>query len=167
MRSRTACTMLFVSLFALPLMLAGSAHAQTHGPFAHMAGSWNGAGMLEMSDGKREKIKCHASYDVPTDKSVDLSIRCASESYNFEIRSSVVHSGGAVSGSWSESATLSGGDLAGHVSGGHISAIAKSANFTASLNLTTNGNHQSVSIRSRDPKSSIKGVTISLRRGSV
>jgi hypothetical protein len=164
MRSRIACTLLFVSLLALPLIIAAPAHAQ-HGPFAKMAGNWTGAGMLELSDGKREKIKCHASYDVPTAQTVDMSIRCASESYNFEIRSSVTHASGAVSGNWSESATLSGGDLSGHVSGGHISATAKSANFTASLNLTTNGNHQSVVIRSKDPQSSIKGVTISMQRG--
>jgi hypothetical protein len=165
MRARSACTLLLISFFALPIMLAEAANAQQHGPFAKMAGSWNGAGMLELSDGKREKIKCHASYDVPTAQTVDMSIRCASESYNFEIRSSVSHAGGAVSGSWSESATLAAGDLSGHVSGGHISAIAKSANFTASLNVTTSGNHQSVVIRSRDPQSSIKGVTISMQRG--
>ena len=165
MRPRSTMKLMFVSLFGLLFAAASPAHAQQHGPFAQMAGSWTGAGLLELSDGKREKIKCNASYDVPKSEMVELSIRCASESYNFEIRSSVIRTGGAVSGTWSESATLSGGDLSGHVSGGHISATAKSPSFTASLNLNTSGNHQSVSIRSKDPQSSIKGVTIALRRG--
>ena len=165
MRSRSAYKRVLASLFALLLTAAGPAYAQHSGPFARMAGAWTGAGTLDLPDGKHEKIKCHASYDVPTEKSVNLSIRCASESYNFEIRSSVSHAGGAISGNWSESATMAGGDISGHVSGGHISAIAKSPNFTASLSLTTSGNSQSVVIRAKDPKSPIKGVTIALRRG--
>jgi hypothetical protein len=165
MRSRSACKLVLVSLFALLLTAVGPAHAQHGGPFARMAGAWTGAGSLDLADGKHEKIKCHASYDVPTDKSVNLSIRCASESYNFEIRCSVTNAGGAINGNWSESATMAGGDISGHVSGGHISAIAKSPNFTASLSLTTNGNSQSVVIRAKEPKSPIKGVTIALRRG--
>jgi hypothetical protein len=167
MRLRPATDFALATIFVLALWLSvpGSGHAQHAGPFARLAGQWTGGGTLDLSDGKRERIKCRAAYDVPTPKSAVLSIRCASESYNFEIRSNVTHAAGAVTGTWSESATMTGGDLSGHVSGGHINVTARSPNFTASMSLVTHGNHQSVVIRSKDPQSHIKGVSISLRRG--
>jgi hypothetical protein len=166
MRSQPASNFALATVFTLVFWLSatGIGYAQHGGPFARMAGAWNGAGMLELSDGKKDKIRCHATYDVASPQSLQLSIRCASESYNFEIRSTVTHAAGAVTGTWSESATGAIGDISGRVSGGHISATARAASFSASLNLVTNGNQQSVTIRSKDPQSSIKGVSIAMRR---
>jgi len=161
--SRSALTaILFVVLW---LSASTNGYAQHGGPFARLAGSWSGGGTIDLSDGRRERLRCRAAYDVPSQRNLGLSIRCASESYNFDLRSSVALTASTVTGTWSESATGVSGDVSGRASGDHISVLAISPSFSATMSLTTHGSSQSVVIRSRDPNSTIRGVSISLRRG--
>ena len=167
MRSRLISGLASIFAFAAAILLnCGVSDAQHRGPFARFTGVWSGGGMLELSDGKRDRIRCRAAYDVPSAQSVQLNIRCASESYNFEIRGSVAYASGAISGNWSEGSTGAFGELNGRASDGHINATATAASFVASLNLAVQGNQQSVSIRSKSPQSSIRGVSIALRRAN-
>ena len=63
--------------------------AATVSPFAELVGSWSGSGTIDLSNDRHEPIKCRASYDVLEDqKKLQLNIHCASESYNFDLRSS-------------------------------------------------------------------------------
>ena len=154
------------SVLVLAFWLAsfGSAHAQHHGPFAPLAGNWSGGGTIDLSDGKHERLRCRASYSVPSQRNMALSIRCASESYTFDLHSDVTLASSTVTGTWSESTHGIVGSLSGRAGGNHISVLATSPSFTATMSLTTHGRRQSVVIRSRDPNTSIKGVSISLRR---
>ena len=151
---------------ALALLLcAGTAQPQSATPFAPLAGAWSGKGTIELSTA-REPIKCRASYDVLEDRrNLQLNIRCASDSYNFDLRASANYAGGAIKGSWSESTRNAAGTISGRAEGDRIQVLATGPAFTAELTLVTRGNRQSVSIKSQDKDSGVKGASISLQRG--
>ena len=70
-------------------------------PFTAMSDSWSGSGTITTSNGNKERIRCRAKYDVDSaGSSLDLMLRCASDSYNFELQSNATHANGAVSGNW-------------------------------------------------------------------
>jgi hypothetical protein len=155
-------------IFVLAVLLSshGSGHAQRVGPFERLAGQWAGSGTIDLSNGTREPIRCRASYDVLAERrNLQLSIRCASDSFNFNLSSSAVLTGHAVSGTWGESTHGVGGAISGTADGDHIRARAESPGFTANISLATHGNRQSVVIKTADQNAGIKGATINLRRG--
>jgi hypothetical protein len=152
---------------ALTLLIfaAGTALAQGSAAFARLAGQWTGSGSIELANGTREPIKCRATYDVLEERSnLQLNIRCASESYNFDLRGSATYSAGAITGVWSESTRNIAGTLSGRAEDGRFQVLAESPSFAATLTLLTHGNRQTVAIKSQDPQSSVKGASISLRR---
>ncbi|HEY6832939.1 MAG TPA: hypothetical protein VI251_10660 [Pseudolabrys sp.] len=152
-------------VFVLSLLLPAGVLAQGAGPFARLEGQWSGNGTIDMQDGRREALRCRATYDVlEAGRGLQLSIRCASESFNFNLQSSAKVAGGRVSGIWSESTLNAGGDLSGRAEGDRISVIASGQTFSADLNLTTHGDRQAVVIKSRDPQSQVVGATMNLRR---
>jgi hypothetical protein len=133
---------------AATLMLASPVCAQGAGPFAGMAGSWTGGGVVALATGANERLRCRAAYEVGGGgRTLQLSIRCASDSYNFDLASSVVYQGGAISGTWSESGHNVAGTVSGRASGGTIQAVAQGGSFAAGIALATHGNRQSVTIR--------------------
>jgi hypothetical protein len=114
-------------------------------PFLAMAGAWSGGGTIRMANGMRERVRCRAAYGVgERGENLRLNLRCASDSYNFDLAGDVAYRGGAISGSWSEAAHNVAGTISGHASGDRIVAA---ANGAASLSLTTHGNRQSVAIQ--------------------
>jgi hypothetical protein len=117
-------------------------------PFFAMAGSWSGGGTITMANGVRERVRCRAAYGVAErGENLRLNLRCASDSYNFDLAGDVAYRGGAISGSWSEAAHNVAGTISGRASGERIVAAANGSNFAASLSLTTHGNRQSVAIQ--------------------
>ncbi len=159
----------------LALLLAGGAAAQTiaaigstpnASPFAELAGSWSGSGTIDLANSRHEPIKCRASYDVLENQNkLQLNIRCASDSYKFELLSSATYSAGTIKGTWSESTRNAAGTLSGKVEGSGFNVVANGPSFTANLNLVTRGDKQSVTIRSRDAKAEVRGATINMQRG--
>jgi hypothetical protein len=156
------------------LLFVGCAGAQgtttvgsgpSESPFAQLAGGWSGAGTIDLANGKHEPIKCRASYDVlETQNKLQLNIHCASQSYNFDLRASASYSGDAITGNWSEATRNAAGTLSGKVEGAGFQVVAKSQAFGATLNLVTQGNKQSVTIRSQDEKADVRGATITMQR---
>src|SRR5687768_1631121 len=131
------------------LVLPSAAFAQTGG-FTALSGSWSGSGSVTLASGATERIRCRATYEVaPSGNTFQQSLRCTSDSYNFDLRSSVVRSGDAVSGTWSETSRNVTGGIAGRVSGSQIQAMIQGPAFPASLTLATQGDRQTVSIRSQ------------------
>jgi hypothetical protein len=154
---RAAVAIGFVALLAFsPLAAAES------GPFGVLAGAWSGGGTVSVSNGTNERIRCHATYDVLNPKSVELSLRCASDSYNFNLLSEINYEGGAISGSWTEATRNTAGHLTGRASGNQIQVVAQGGSFSADLTLQTRGDHQSVTIRSTG--SDVTGASITLTR---
>jgi hypothetical protein len=145
------------------LMLSVSAsHAQS-APFAGFDGNWSGTGTVTMSDGSSEKIRCRASYkEGGGGNALEQSLRCASDSYKFDLASNVKSDGSNVSGSWSEASRNVYGNLNGKAGGGQIDVFVEAAGFAANITLTTKGNKQNVSISS---KGEIRGVNISMTKG--
>jgi len=132
-------------------------------PFAAMAGSWSGGGVISLSGGTRERLRCQASHSYGKDnKSLAMTIRCASDSYKFDLTSDVVDRRGQIFGRWSEASNGVSGSISGRAAGNRISAVAKSDMFTAGILVTTSGNRQSVSITPQGAY--ITGVQIALSR---
>jgi len=169
-------TILRATASALALLLfVGYADAQgratvgsapSENPFAQLAGGWSGAGTIDLANGRNEPIKCRASYDVlETQSKLQLNIHCASDSYNFDLRASATYSADAITGTWNESTRNAAGTLSGKVEGAGFRVVAKGPTFGADMNLVTQGDKQSVTIKSQDGKSQVRGATITLRRG--
>jgi hypothetical protein len=148
-------------LAACQIMAATPLLAQSPA-FAGLSGAWSGSGTIALADGSRERLRCRASYRVSAgDSTLQQSLRCASDSYKFDLSSDVVSEGGRVSGSWSETSRGISGSLQGRASGGRIAVAVDSPAFSANLTLTTTGNRQSVSIVSQGD---IRNVSIALVR---
>lgn len=140
--------------------------ASSAGPFAQLAGGWSGSGTVDLSNGRHEPIKCRASYDVLENQNeLQLDIRCASDSYNFNLRAKAAYAAGAITGAWTEFTRNAAGTLSGKVEGVGFQVVAKGPTFTANLNLVTRGDKQSVTIRSQDTQADVQGATITLQRG--
>src|SRR5215471_14535652 len=125
---------LAVSAFAVSLLpLASPVHAQSS-PLLPLSGKWAGAGTVALASGTKERIRCRSNNQVDSGgTSVQLELRCASDSYKFELRSYI---------------TYSGGQVMGRASGSQIQATAAGQTFTAILAMNTRGNTQSITIRS-------------------
>jgi hypothetical protein len=150
-------------LLASLCLPGGATHAAVSSPFAAMAGSWSGGGVLNTSDGNQERLRCRATYDVAgSGAELRLNLRCASQSYNFDLASDVEYRGGAISGSWTEASRNASGTLSGRASGDRIEAAARGDNFSANLSLTTRGGRQSVSIQPQG--TNVTSVSLSLDR---
>ena len=150
-------------LLLASLCLPVSAQAAVSSPFAAMAGSWSGGGVLSTADGGQERLRCRASYDVAgTGAELHLNLRCASASYNFDLASDVQYRGGEISGDWTEASRNASGTISGRASGGHIEAAASGQNFSAGLSLTTRGSRQTVSIRPQG--TNVTAVSLALDR---
>ncbi len=145
------------------ISLSGAPAAAAVSPFRAMAGSWAGGGTVDMANGERERLRCRASYDVAgRGDQLSLSLRCASDSYTFDLTSNAEYRDGAISGEWSEASRNASGTLEGRANGDHIDAAARGQNFSARLSLTTHGGRQTVSIRPQG--GDIAGVSLTLNR---
>lgn len=138
-----------------------SANAQS-APFAGLAGQWKGAGTISLSDGAKERLRCKASYQVSRGEArLQQSLRCASDSYRFDLSTDVTSQQGQVAGAWSEASRNISGSVVGRENAGSISAVVDAPGFRAQLSVSTRGNRQSVSLAS---DSDIRAVEISMNR---
>ena len=151
------------------LFLAGQAPAlaerssQNAGPFAALVGSWAGNGTVSLSNGSSERIRCQAAYATGTDlNNLRSVLRCASDSYKFELNSDVKDEGGKISGAWREATRNVTGPIAGTASGGDLQANIDMPGFAAGLSIATRGDKQLVSLRSQG--SELTGISITFSR---
>lgn len=159
----TTLRSLAIAGLSAALMAATSAGARAAGPFDRLSGSWSGGGTISMNDGHNERIRCKAVYEVtPSGIILHQNLKCASDSYKFEVRSSLQAEGSHLSGTWSELTRQVTGNVTGTISGDQISTSVDGTGFTASLNLVTRGNSQSVSIAPTG--TDIRSVQIELKR---
>lgn len=140
---------------------ASSGLAQGAGPFVGLAGTWTGGGTVSLSSGASERIRCRATY-AGGGNALQMNLRCASDSYNFNLTSNVQANGNAISGSWTETTRSASGSVSGTANGGQIQARVSGPTFTANLAVSTRGNSQSIGIRSSGTE--LTGVNISLSR---
>lgn len=150
------------ALAALIMLVHAPAVAQGAAkPFDALRGSWSGTGSITLGSGDKERIRCRANYTVEGDY-VRQDLRCASDSYKFEMQNELTHNNGQVNGNWNEVSRRASGRIYGRVSSGRIEAMAETSGFAATFVLTTRGDQQTVKIESKSPD--ISDVSISLRR---
>lgn len=165
--TRPKAALLSPTVFAVVLALNPSQGVaeRADGLFRGLSGYWSGGGAITMSNGSSERIRCKATYAVnPTGKAINQSLRCASDSYKLDIRSNVISEGGAISGTWSEATRNVSGNISGRASSADIHARVDGAGFSASLEVRTHGDRQTVTIRPLSG-TDLAAVAITLRKG--
>jgi hypothetical protein len=149
----------------LVLLCAGAGDARSEpGPFSALAGSWSGGGTIKKSNGGSERIRCRSAYEPAGAANLSLRLRCASDSYNFDLTASVAYQGGVISGSFQEATRNVGGGISGHATGEgrQVQAVAQAPGVTSNITVTTRGNHQSVLIVT--PGTEVPEVAVSLEK---
>ena len=137
------------------------------GPFAILSGNWTGAGTISMNNGARERIRCRVKYDVGQNgNQARQELRCASDSYKFEMTTDAEHKSGHLYGRWSEVVYNVAGVIAGRVIGGLIDALAEGPGYSITVIVNTRGNQQTVLITSLSPHSSVREVSLTANRAS-
>jgi len=160
---RTRTPILAAAALAMALGLAGPVAAQ-EGPFKALAGAWSGSGRLSLGSGDTEPIRCRANYKTGQGgATVVLQLRCASDSYKFELHGNVRYQDGRVRGDWSESTRGAAGQVYGSVNGEQIDVRVEGQTFSALLSLTTRGDRQSISIKAPSG-SRMSEASITLKR---
>ncbi|MGC1571025.1 MAG: hypothetical protein WA750_02890 [Pseudolabrys sp.] len=136
------------------------------GPFAEFAGSWSGNGTLRPENGASERIRCNATYRPGgrTQRDVELQLRCASDSYNFDLSGQFsADEQNQVSGRWTERSRSTGGTAVGMAQGDRLQLHIESAGFAADVVMVTRNRRQSVDIDSHGAGQIVK-ATITLNR---
>ncbi|AWN42316.1 hypothetical protein DK389_19735 [Methylobacterium durans] len=132
-------------------------------PLAGLAGTWSGSGTISLSGGGRERIRCRSTHQVGGDgTAVQSNLRCASDSYQFQLASQINYGAGAIRGTWSETTRGVSGTLSGFADVGQLSARASAPGFVADLSLSTRGRRQVVTIRSEG--TDLAGASVTLNR---
>ena len=154
-------------IFTLTAVVAalafGSPALAQSSPLLALGGNWSGQGSINFNDGSKERIRCRSTYTPDaTGAKLKLELRCASDSYKFELNGNVAYDNGQISGNWSELSRNAAGDITGTASGGKIEVRAVGQTFAAFLNINTRGSSQSVSIKS--PGSTMQEVQITLAK---
>jgi len=148
------------------LMSASPAAVAADGPFADFSGSWTGNGTLRPTNGAAERIRCNASYRPrgSTMHEVDLQLRCASDSYHFDLSGQFsADDNNQITGRWTERSRSVGGTAVGNAAGDRLQLHVESAGFAADLVMVTRNKRQSVTIDSQGGGQVVK-ASISLNR---
>jgi len=154
---------MFTLITVLASMTCG--YAQAASPFERFGGHWAGTGTIDLSNGTHEPLRCRASYDLlDQNNTLELSIRCASDSYNFDLLGSAKYDAGAVSGTWTEATRNAAGRISGNAKGDGFQVTATGPTFTANLTLTVRGDRQAVVIQSGEAKTGITRASLNLKR---
>jgi hypothetical protein len=156
------CLIAMVLAFYTPLRSAWAAA----GPFADFAGNWSGTGTLRPENGAAERIRCNATYRPrgSTQREVDLQLRCASDSYNFDFSGEfAADENNQITGRWTERTRSTGGTAIGIANGDRLQLHIESAGFAAEVVMVTRSRQQSVTIDSHGGGQVVK-ASIALNR---
>lgn len=161
--SRPVASLIAAASFVSFVALSSTSSLAQSGPFAGLDGAWNGTGTVTLADGNSERIRCRATYRVGGGgAALQQTLRCASDSYKFDLSSDVTSSGDRVTGSWAEASRGVNGSVSGSARAGQINVLVEAAGFAANLQVATRGSKQSVTMTS---KGEIKSVNITMSKG--
>jgi hypothetical protein len=156
---KSAVVVLGVSLIGA---VAAAPSAYAAGPFSGIIGIWGGNGVVTYASGSKERLRCRAQYVQNSEDNLQQALKCASDSYNFQINAYFIHNDGALSGRWEELVLNIAGTVSGTAEAGRISGLLHGPGFTAGLDVTTKGNRQKVRIETPDQE--IRTVEIEIRK---
>ncbi len=156
------CLVALVSAFFIPLLPTAAAT----GPFADFSGTWSGTGTVRTGGNAPERIRCNANYRQrgSSQHEVDLQLRCASDSYNFDLAGQfTADEHNEITGQWTERSRNTGGTAIGRANGERLDVHVESGGFAADLVMVTRNRRQSVTIDSQGGGQTVK-ASISLSR---
>ena len=156
------CLVALVSAFFIPLLPT----AAVTGPFADFSGTWSGTGTVRTGGNAPERIRCNANYRQrgSSQHEVDLQLRCASDSYNFDLAGQfTADEHNEITGQWTERSRNTGGTAIGRANGERLDVHVESGGFAADLVMVTRNRRQSVTIDSQGGGQIVK-ASISLSR---
>lgn len=159
------CSFSTAVVVGLLLLSVGPEDARSEpGPFSALNGSWSGGGTIKKSNGASERIRCRSAFEPSGAANLAIRLRCASDSYNFDLTANVAYQGGTISGSFQEATRSVAGGISGRSTGEgrQVQAVAQAPGVTSNITLTTRGNHQSVSIVT--PGTEVPEITVSLEK---
>lgn len=154
----------FAVAVASILALVGSAGAASAGPFDGLEGVWGGSGVVTYSSGTRERLRCRVQYINASADNLSQALRCASDSYNFQINAIYVHNNGNITGRWDEKYLDISGTITGNAIAGRIEGNLHGPGFLASVDVNTNGTEQTVTIAAEGQE--IQEVAVEVRKNS-
>ena len=127
--------------------MAASAVPSVAGPFTSFEGNWSGTGTVSVTNGSKERLRCRAHYDVGSGgQAMTQNLTCASDSYKFNVVSSVTSDGSAITGNWEETSRRASGKITGKITPTQISAYVQGLGFTARIGIAARAGQQSVTI---------------------
>jgi hypothetical protein len=138
--------------------------AAAAGPFDGLAGVWVGDGTVTYATGTQERLSCRVQYIQNNPNNLQQALRCASDSYNFQINAYFDSANGKLSGNWSEKFLNVNGSVSGTVAGGRITGALQGPTFVAQLSVVTKGNRQQVNIQAAIEK--IRAVSIEMQKAN-
>jgi hypothetical protein len=137
--------------------------AAAAGPFEGLEGLWGGSGTVTYSSGTKERLRCRVQYVIaPTPDSLSQALRCASDSYNFQINALYLNQNGTITGVWDEKYLEISGTITGQASAGIITGNLHGPGFLAKVLVNTNGNSQIVRIGAEGQE--IEEVAVEVRK---
>ena len=149
-------------LIASPASAQSPADA-TGGTFAGLGGNWSGTGTIMVADGGSERIRCRATYTVGAgNMTLQQNLRCASDSYKFELSTDIKSNGSNVTGYWTETTRNLNGTLDGSGSNGQFNVLVTANGFAAELSLTLSGGKQTIVMSSKN--TDLRGLNISMSK---
>ena len=140
------------------------APAAADNAFSILAGNWTGNGTVTYASGTKERLRCKVKYDLNVEDSIQQALRCASDSYKFQINAYYRNSAGNLTGHWDELTLQISGSITGSVTEGRIAGDLHGPGFLASVLVDTQGNDQTVTISSEDHD--IRQVSVAVHRGN-
>ncbi|HYD16201.1 MAG TPA: hypothetical protein VEA77_07365 [Hyphomicrobium sp.] len=146
---------------------AVDAAPQAVGPFASLDGWWGGEGRLRFKDGKTEQVKCRATYFIEGEgNALKQTIRCASGSGKIEVKGTVRHADGKLSGEWTETGYNINGVLDGAVTPRGFRVTVKGtegSTLSANMDIIVKDSKQMVEIQFFSE--TLVGLTLMLNKG--
>ena len=139
---------LLTATAALPALAAG---------FSEFNGSWSGTGTVHPQGGSPERIRCNATYQPQGDNNLNVHIRCASDSYNFDLSGQLSTDGTSIRGQWTENSRGVGGTASGTVRGDRMQVHVEGSGFSADMGISTRGRRQDVTMESHAAGEIVRG----------
>jgi hypothetical protein len=152
------------ALLCAAILFPGAPGLAQDAPFSDLEGSWIGSGAITTTNGRSEQIRCRAKYfAAPSGQSLDQQLRCASDTYRFDVDSGLVRqSNGAIAGEWTETNRKASGSVRARQEGDTIVAKITGPGFTADMTVATRGDDQRVEIIPNG--SDVKSVAMDMHR---
>lgn len=122
------------------ILIAVAPCAAQAAAFDGFGGRWVGTGSIRMSDGKREKLKCIATYfSSAGGTSLAMNVRCASNGFKIDAKGTLSASGDRISGMFEERNYNNRGTVSGTAEDGAIHAVIRGDAWLAAIEVSGHG----------------------------